>query len=160
MAKDLSIIKNLYIRSEMVDYIKWFIGKPYIWGGDDPVKGFDCSGLIHEVLQAHGLEKRGFDSTAHDLYCKLLNQGLPKLATGYPGCLVFWFKNGKAVHVAMLIGNEFICHAGGGGSSTTSVDEAAKQNAYIRKDEIGYRGLGAVYVIIDPILKEGENDVD
>ena len=55
------------VREKMAWYISKWIGKPYIWGGDD-FSGFDCSGLIHEALQAAGLENRGYDCTANELY--------------------------------------------------------------------------------------------
>ncbi|SMF14993.1 C40 family peptidase [Desulfovibrio gilichinskyi] len=31
------------------------IGKPYKWGGDSPLKGFDCSGLVWWVYKKHGI---------------------------------------------------------------------------------------------------------
>jgi len=30
------------LRKLAIEYAKAFIGRPYIWGGDDPIKGFDC----------------------------------------------------------------------------------------------------------------------
>ena len=36
--------------------------KPYIWGGDNPAKGVDCSGLVIEILKSMGkLPARGLD---------------------------------------------------------------------------------------------------
>ena len=54
--KPKDIYETDFLRTSAVDYIKRFIGRPYSWGGDDPMSGFDCSGLIHETLQAVGLE--------------------------------------------------------------------------------------------------------
>ena len=34
-----------------VKYAMAFIGTPYVWGGDDPMGGFDCSGFCIEVLK-------------------------------------------------------------------------------------------------------------
>ena len=111
------------------------------------MSGFDCSGLIHEVLQSVGYEAHGFDCNAHNLYLKLkvTHRTIEKPRFG---ALVFWFKNGEAKHVAMLI-NEFqICEAGGGGSETKTEEDAKKHNAYIRVRSLDYRGEN--YKIIDP----------
>lgn len=32
------------------------LGVPYLWGGTDPVKGFDCSGLVQDAYRAVGVE--------------------------------------------------------------------------------------------------------
>lgn len=54
-------------RVEMVlDTARVFIGTFYSWGGDDP-DGFDCSGLMVELLKVGGLIQRGEDYTAEGL---------------------------------------------------------------------------------------------
>lgn len=146
---------NKQLGLSAVSYLKHWIGTPYIWGGQD-FSGFDCSGIIHEVLQAYGIEKRGFDSTAHELYLihkdKIINQSynIP-----HPGCLVFWFNNGKAIHVEMVSevigGNVFVIGASGGGSDVTTTEKASKKNAYIKQNIIGYRGIN--FKIVDPFLR-------
>jgi len=40
------------------------INTPYYWGGDDPGKGFDCSGLVHWSLNASGLVPGAPDDVA------------------------------------------------------------------------------------------------
>ena len=49
--------------------IAWaYLGRPYRWGGDDPMAGFDCSGFIVEILQSVGLIERREDFTAQGLW--------------------------------------------------------------------------------------------
>ncbi len=33
-----------------------FLGMPYLWGGEDPSTGFDCSGLVQYVYGRHGVK--------------------------------------------------------------------------------------------------------
>lgn len=111
-------------------YMMCFIGLPYRWGGDDPINGFDCSGLVQEILAAVDMDPPG-DQTAQGLYEYFLDDCFPNVK----GCgsLVFYGKSTKAItHVAMMIDPVTVIEAGGGGSQTTSLEAAAKQNAYIR----------------------------
>ena len=145
--KPRDIYETDFLRTQAVWYIKRFVGRPYSWGGDDPLGGFDCSGLIIEVLQSVGLIGIKEDETAHSLYLRLKAQqrilDKPRF-----GALIFWFKDGKARHVAMLINEYQICEAGGGGPDTLTEEDAKRQNAYIRIRPLDYRGDN--YKIIDP----------
>lgn len=106
------------------------LGKPYLWGGDDPIKGFDCSGAILELLKSVGLWPTKADATSQQLhdYFKV-----EKVAPAKFGTLLFFGKSPRAVtHVAMAISDQYMFEAGGGGSKTTSEEAASLQNAYLR----------------------------
>ena len=104
-----------------------YLGKPYIWGGDDP-SGFDCSGLCIEVLKSVGMLPRKGDWTADHL-SKLWQ----RTRSDEPGNLVFWQNGGgRVIHVEMCIGNGLAIGASGGGSKTTTISAAIKQNAFIK----------------------------
>ena len=128
------LVKQEYIRAEAVDYLKHWLGLPYSWGGDD-FSGFDCSGLIIEVLQAHGLIPRNKDYTAEGLRQKYAKYSPPE---PHAGCLIFFIHPTRqtATHVAMAISKDFIIHSSGGGRGVKSLKEAIKQNAYIKKDSL------------------------
>ena len=111
------------------------------------MEGFDCSGIVHEALQSVGLEKHGFDCTANDLYLTIKARAKFREKPVH-GALVFWFKNGIANHVAMLVNEYQVCEAGGGDSETLTEEDAKKENAFIRLRAFDYRGDN--YEILDP----------
>lgn len=137
-----------YLRAVAVDYAKHFIGTPYRWGGDDPMEGFDCSGFIVEVLQAVG-RVQGRDYTADELYTIFK----PAAVTlGYAGCLAFWLDDkGHAVHVMLMVDNGHVIGASGGGSKTTTISDAVRENAFIKMRPLTYRK--GTPVIVDPFRK-------
>jgi len=147
MAPDL--LKAHYLRAKAAEYAWTFLGLPYIWGGDDPVRGFDCSGLVVEILQAVGLLPHKSDLTANGLYLRYAQRRVEK---GYAGCLVFWLSPaGLATHVELMVDDYHVLGAAGGGSKTLTIDDAIEQNAFVRMRPLGYRGSS--YKIADPFLE-------
>lgn len=112
------------------------LGKPYRWGGDDPIAGWDCSGLVIEGLKACGLFPLNGDDTADGLRRRFPAVELNALK---PGDLVFWpdAAGTRATHVEIvyevipLVG-VYTIGASGGGSATTSEAAAIAQNAYVK----------------------------
>lgn len=111
------------------DYAMSFVGKPYLWGGDDPMTGFDCSGLVVEILQAMGSINHGSDYTAHDLY-RLFEHSC--ISSPELGVLAFYGSVAKITHVGFCLDDRLMLESGGGGSRTTTLQAAIDQNAYIR----------------------------
>lgn len=120
----------------LYDYAMSFVGLPYIWGGDDPILGFDCSGLVLELLQAVGEFPSGDDMTAHGLFQRYSSN---RLEHPQFGALVFFGRPEKVTHVGFCLNSALMLEAGGGGSKTVHVKEAAKQNAYVRIRPISNR---------------------
>ncbi len=142
-------LKAQFLRAAAVRYLWSFLGLPYRWGGDDPVRGFDCSGLIVEVLQGVGVLPHGSDFVANGLYLRWMNHVVAK---GYAGCLCLWFNPaGIATHVEMMADEFHTIGASGGGSATVSADAAAAQNAFVKMRPLGYRGTN--YKLVDPFLE-------
>lgn len=124
-----------------------FLGKPYVWGGDDPINGFDCSGLVQEILASVGMDPKG-DQTAQGIYDIFNPIGTP-LERGL-GALAFYGKSIKEItHIAMLLDEEHIIEAGGGGSKTLTAQDAIRQNAFVRIRRVDNRS-DLVAIVMPP----------
>jgi cell wall-associated NlpC family hydrolase len=128
-------------------------GTPYIWGGDDPVRGFDCSGLVVEVLQSVGILKHGSDYTAQSLWEMFITSAVNE---PYAGCLVFWAVDPQSPphHIELCINDHLSIGASGGGSKTVTERDAIDQNAYIKVRP--FRTRGGYLRFVDPFKKESQ----
>jgi murein DD-endopeptidase len=88
----------------ILNYAYSFLGTPYRWGGDDPLLGVDCSGLVLEVLKAVGIFKGSYDTTAQGLYTELLIKQAKLTKSPEELCLAFYGKSNKEInHVGICI---------------------------------------------------------
>ena len=123
----------------LVSYALSFVGQPYRWGGDDTINGFDCSGLIQEILAAVGMDPPG-DQTAQGLYAYFLPRQMLTSNALAAGALCFYgASEDRITHVGFSLGNGCMVEAGGGNSRTQTRADAARQNAYVRVRPIQHR---------------------
>lgn len=122
------------MREFAIDVAKRLLFIPYIWGGNDPISGFDCSGFVIEVLKSVGILPRKGDWTAHGLSEKWNSATEIK-----EGCLLFWDwnKDGKIDHVEIVVkvlseNHILTIGASDGGSKNTSLAQAIKDDSYIK----------------------------
>jgi len=96
-----------YVREQIVKTAKDFIGVPYLWGGTNADKGFDCSGLTMTVYQLNGLDLPRHSAAQYDAGESIERKKLQK------GDLVFFTTkgNGKVSHVGIYIGDDRFIHA-------------------------------------------------
>ena len=84
------------------------IGTPYSWGGDDPIYGFDCSGLVLFVYrEIAGLELPRTARAQRQTGAAVVSRQQLK-----PGDLVFFSIRGRTVsHVGIYVGQNRFVHA-------------------------------------------------
>ena len=95
-------------RQRVVDIAKTMLGTPYVWGGNTPGQGLDCSGFVQQVYKQMGINLPRL-SAAQARAGKRV--GLDQLQVGD---LVGWdnsSRNNGADHIAIYIGNGQIIEA-------------------------------------------------
>jgi cell wall-associated NlpC family hydrolase len=106
-----------------------FVGRPYRWGGDNPLSGFDCSGLVCELLHSAGVITE--DMNAMGLYSFLRDRA--KWGSYGLGAIAFYGKpDGGITHVGFCVDGYRMLEAGGGDDSTINEARADRQNAFVR----------------------------
>lgn len=134
-------------RREIATKVAWhYLGTPYVWGGDD-FSAFDCSGYVLEILQSVGLVPHNQDTTAHGLYAMFVSR---KVDLPTRGCLVFWERSGKMVHVEFCLDTDLSIGSSGGGSATEDEADAILQNAYVKVRPFAPRKGHAKLYYVDP----------
>ena len=85
-----------------------YSGVRYVWGGDTPREGFDCSGFTKYVLAKHGVT---LPRTARD-QVRAGTRVAADFRSLRPGDLMFFAEPGEAIsHVAVYAGDGVILHA-------------------------------------------------
>lgn len=115
--------------------------------------GFDCSGLVIEILKSVGLLPRDGDWTADQLYQRFKKQQVSMDTQVCEGCLVFWGDEERMTHVEYALDADLTIGASGGGSATSTLAVAMRQNAYIKVRPWRGRNAKAVvwpFLTLDP----------
>lgn len=99
--------------NELVAYATNLIGTPYVWGGNTPAQGLDCSGLLYYIQKKAGSDVR--DMTASG-YSKL---GM-KIANGCQKPGDFLFFGIPVTHCAIYVGNGYMVESRGGRKNTVA----------------------------------------
>lgn len=103
-------------RETIISYGLRFIGEPYFWTGDGKHrKGFDCSGLIMELLWSVGAIDKT-DRTAQSIYDHFKGKHDGKIYFDH-GNLIFFGKDLKSItHIGITVNGYQYLEAGGGDS--------------------------------------------
>ena len=122
----------------MVNYALEMLGTSYRWGGATPMGGFDCSGLVQEGLRSIGMISARVDHNSQMLHDALIKtckqQGIE-----YGAILFFGKSKTQITHCAIAFHQGLMIEAGGGGSKTSTLADAIKDEAFVRVRPIGNR---------------------
>ena len=129
--KDLGIGED-FLRQNIVQTAKGFLGLPYRWGGDSVEEGFDCSGLVMAAYQLNGL---ALPRSSRQQWAGGSPIGKNQLAKAD---LIFFSTsgNGKVSHVGLYTGEGRFIHAPGRGKKIRSDNLS---NPYFRRNYMGAR---------------------
>ena len=118
----------------MLDYAMRFIGTPYVYGGNNPVSGMDCSGFVCEILKAVSVIPGHKDFSARELYVMLQSTNGCRVSKSVKrGSILFFGKNINTIsHIAIAINDKLMIESGGGDAGTISKEKAALCNAFVR----------------------------
>ncbi|MBQ7817508.1 MAG: C40 family peptidase [Oscillospiraceae bacterium] len=106
--------------SAIIATAKKYIGVPYVWGGSTP-NGFDCSGFVQYVFNAHGITLPRTSKQQYGVGTSVSKSNLK------PGDLVFFNTEGSGVsHLGIFIGNNQFIHA----STSKGVVISSLSNTY------------------------------
>lgn len=92
--------------ADLLSEVTSHLGTPYVWGGADPITGFDCSGLMqYSIREAMGVE------IPRTTYFQWRLGETVQFDELQPGDLLFFNNDGDIHHVAMYLGDGYYIHA-------------------------------------------------
>lgn len=97
--------------NELVAYATNLIGTPYVWGGNTPAQGLDCSGLLYYIQKKAGSDVRDMTASGYSKLGKKIVIGQEK-----PGDFLFFGR--PVTHCAIYVGNGYMIESRGGRKNT------------------------------------------
>lgn len=99
--------------NELVAYATNLIGTHYVWGGNTPAQGLDCSGLLYYIQKKAGSEVEDMTASGYSTIGKKIDIGQKK-----PGDFLFFGR--PVTHCAIYVGNGYMIESRGGRKNTAS----------------------------------------
>ena len=115
-----------------------YVGVPYVWGGNTPESGFDCSGFTKYVFAKQGISlPRTSREQARAGHGVSLDFGAFE-----PGDLLLFAEPNEAVsHVAIYVGDGRIIHASSAGGEVGYLDLDGDRGAWYVQNMVAVRRL-------------------
>lgn len=130
-----------YVRSCVVSTAATFLTLNYKWGGISPEQGFDCSGLVMEVLQSFGFQFPRVISPVQlkrSQYLFEVMRNDQRDTKIKPGDILWFGADIKSItHIAIAISDFLMIEAGGEGREATDIGSVRIRP--IRKDLVAFR---------------------
>lgn len=97
--------------NELIVYATNLIGTPYVWGGNTPAQGLDCSGFLYYIQKKAGSEVEDMTASGYSTIGKKIDIGQKK-----PGDFLFFGR--PVTHCAIYVGNGYMIESRGGRKNT------------------------------------------
>ena len=97
--------------NELVENAKELLGVKYVWGGNTPQSGLDCSGLLYWIQKKAGSEVGDMTASGYSKLGKKIPIGEQKAGD-------FLFFGNPVTHCAVYIGNGYMIESRGGRKNT------------------------------------------
>ena len=104
-------IADAAVGGAIADVAMGMVGTRYLYGGTDPLKGFDCSGLVYYAYEQAGYR---VPRTSQELF-----RAARKISVNDadPGDLMFFQDQTKLSHVGIYLGDGLFVHAPASGQN-------------------------------------------
>lgn len=97
--------------NELVENAKELVGVKYVWGGNTPQSGLDCSGLLYYIQKKAGSEVGDLTASGYSKLGARIPIGEQKVGD-------FLFFGTPVTHCAIFIGNGYMIESRGGRKNT------------------------------------------
>ena len=126
------------VARRVLDDADQFVGVPYVWGGNTPSSGFDCSGFTKFVFGRQGIAlPRTSREQAHAGRAVPLDFGAM-----IPGDIMLFAEPDEAIsHVAIFVGNGRIIHASSAMGGVQYLDLDGDRAAWYVQNLVAVRRL-------------------
>jgi cell wall-associated NlpC family hydrolase len=124
---------------QLIETALYYRGIPYVWAGDRPATGFDCSGFVAYVFRQHGIDLPHYSGYQAQMGLEIMPENIQAgdvLAFGWP-----------VRHVGIYLGDGLFIHAPRTGDVVRIAPLSSRTNlAFIRRFNIQPRvGAPAVW---------------
>ncbi|UTN04200.1 C40 family peptidase [Flavobacterium bizetiae] len=123
-ANRIETAQNKIDRDSIIIYAKQYLGIPYLYAGNDPKKGFDCSGFVNYIFKNYGITLPRSSSGFKNLGTKLAPENFK-----VGDILVFYGYRNKTIvgHVGIIceangMHSKFI-HASSGKAGSVTISD-------------------------------------
>ncbi|HEY2026513.1 MAG TPA: C40 family peptidase [Gemmatimonadaceae bacterium] len=126
--------------SRVLETANRYIGVPYVWGGNTPESGFDCSGFTRYVFAKQGITlPRTSREQSH------AGQGVAlDFGAFLPGDILLFAEPDQAIsHVAIYVGNGRIIHASSVAGAVSYLDLQGSRGGWYVQNLVAVRRLAS-----------------